>query len=158
MNRRASGGAARSTRPAASRKRRGLATTRACTPSTLAPETGRSRSSGRSCSSVATASKPSGHRFRGRGVGGKGHHRLKLIGDGPADWVFSLAALHLTAARVAHETGAYADTYAAAEHLGYLTEPTADKPFPYPTIDEARRIAAADRPRAVAPRSLRRPA
>jgi hypothetical protein len=93
-----------------------------------------------------------------RGVGGEGHQRLKLIGDSPADWIISLAALHLTAARVAHETGAYADTYAAAEHLGYLAEPTAHDPFPYPTIDEARRTAAADPPpRAIAPRSLRRP-
>jgi hypothetical protein len=96
--------------------------------------------------------------LKGRGVGGKGHHRLKLIGDSPADWVISLAALHLTAARVAHETGAYADAYAAAEHLGYLTEPTEDDPFPHPTIHEARRTAAADPPpRSIAPRSLRRP-
>ena len=95
--------------------------------------------------------------LKGRGVGGKGHHRLKLIGDGPADWIISLAALHLTAARVAHETGAYADTYAAAEHLGYLTETTDDEPFPHPTISEARRIAADDPPRPAPPRSLRSP-
>ena len=96
--------------------------------------------------------------LKGRGVGGKGHHRLKLIGDSPADWVISLAALHLTAARVAHETGAYADTYAVAEHLGYLTDTTDDEPCPHPTIDEARRATAADpAPRAIAPRSLRRP-
>jgi len=94
--------------------------------------------------------------LKNRGVGGKGLHRLKLIGDSPADWVISLAALHLTAARVAHETGAYADTYAAAEHLGYLAEPNNDEPFPYATIDEARRAASADPPpRAIAPRSLR---
>jgi hypothetical protein len=36
--------------------------------------------------------------LKGRGVGGKGHQRLKLIGDSPADWIISLAALHLTAA------------------------------------------------------------
>jgi hypothetical protein len=82
---------------------------------------------------------------------------LKLIGDSPADWIISLAALHLTAARVAHETGAYADTYSAAEHLGYLTETTDDEPFPHPTISEARRLAAADPPRPIAPRTLRRP-
>lgn len=96
--------------------------------------------------------------LKNRGVGGKGHQRLKLIGDSPADWVISLAALHLTAARVAHETGAYADTHAAAEHLGYLAKTTADEPFPQPTIGEARRTAADDpAPRAMAPRSLRRP-
>jgi len=96
--------------------------------------------------------------LKGRGVGGKGHHRLKLIGDSPADWIISLAALHLTAARVAHETGAYADTYTAAEHLGYLAETTDHDPFPHPTIDESRRAAATNpAPRGVAPRSLRRP-
>jgi hypothetical protein len=95
--------------------------------------------------------------LKDRGVGGKGHQRLKLIGDSPADWIISLAALHLTAARVAHETGAYADTYSAAEHLGYLTETTDDDPFPHPTISEARRLAAVDPPRAIAPRTLRRP-
>jgi len=97
--------------------------------------------------------------LKGRGVGGKGLHRLKLIGDSPADWVISLAALHITAARVAHETGTYTDTYAAAEHLGYLAEHNDDEPVPYPTIDEARRTAAADPPpSAITPRSLHDPA
>ena len=48
--------------------------------------------------------------LKNRGVGGKGHQRLKLVGDSPADWIISLAALHLTAARVAHETGASTPT------------------------------------------------
>ena len=143
--------------PGAPTRRRGRATTRACTPSTPAPETAsrdqedRTSNPERSIESVFSS-------LKGRGVGGKGHHRLKLIGDSPADWIISLAALHLTAARVAHETGAYADTYTAAEHLGYLTDTTDDEPFPHPTISEARRIAAANpTPRGVAPRSLRRP-
>jgi hypothetical protein len=85
-----------------------------------------------------------------------GHQRLKLIGDSPADWIMSLAALHLTATRVAHETGAYADAYAAAEHLGYLAETTPDEPLTHPTIRRGRSIAAADpAPCAIAPRSLR---
>lgn len=44
--------------------------------------------------------------LKNRGVGGKGQQRLKLIGDAAADWIMSLAALHLTAARLAHATGA----------------------------------------------------
>ena len=79
---------------------------------------------------------------------GKGLHRLKLIGDSPADWVTSLAALHLTAARVTHETGAYADTYAAAEHLGYLASATTTSRSP---------TRRSTRP-AVPPRPIRRPA
>ena len=38
---------------------------------------------------------------------GVGEQRDKLIGDDAFDWVTSLAALHLTAARVAHATGRY---------------------------------------------------
>lgn len=58
----------------------------------------------------------------------KGQQRLKLIGDPAADWIMSLAALHLTAARLAHATGAYSDNHAAAEQLGYLDEPSAEQP------------------------------
>jgi hypothetical protein len=95
--------------------------------------------------------------LKNRGVGGKGDQRLKLVGDPAADWVISLAALHLTAARVAHAVGGYADSYAAAECLGYLTEPTADDPFPQPTVDEALRSAVGDSPpHAIGPRSLYR--
>jgi hypothetical protein len=95
--------------------------------------------------------------LKSRGVGGKGNQRLKLVGDPSAEWVLSLAALHLTAARLAHATGGYADSYAAAEQLGYLIDPTADNPLPHPTIDEARKIADCDpAPPASVPRSLRR--
>jgi len=95
--------------------------------------------------------------LKNRGVGGKGDQRLKLVGDPAADWVISLAALHLTAARLAHATGGYEDSYVAAELLGYLTEPTSEDPFPYPDLAEAGRTAAGDpAPRAIAPRSLRR--
>jgi len=95
--------------------------------------------------------------LKNRGVGGKGNQRLKLVGDPAADWVISFAALHLTAARLAHATGGYQDSYVAAERLGYLTEPTSEDLFPYPDLAEARRTAAGDpAPRAIAPRSLRR--
>jgi DDE family transposase len=94
--------------------------------------------------------------LKNRGVGAKGNQRLKLIGDDAFDWVTSLAALHLTAARVAHATGRYEHNHSAAEQLGYLTEPTEDNPFPYPTVAEQRRTAANDpAPPAITPRSLR---
>jgi hypothetical protein len=67
-----------------------------------------------------------------------------------ADWVISLAALHLIAARVAHETGAYSDPMPSQSTSAISPK----RPLPSrsrPTIDEARRVAAADpAPRALA--------
>jgi hypothetical protein len=110
-------------------------TTRASTRTCRAPAIARRRSgAARSVSPHSVESVFS--TLKNRGVGGKGNQRLKLVGDPAADWVIGLAALHLTAARVAHAVGGYDDSYAAAECLGYLTEPTAENPFPQPTIDE----------------------
>ena len=89
--------------------------------------------------------------LKNRGIGGTGQQRLKLTGDDAADWVTSLAATYLTAGRVAHETGLYEQELDVVDELGYLTDPSDDNPFPYPTTDEARRAMAQDPPPDPAP-------
>ena len=66
------------------------------------------------------------------GLGGKRLGRADWADDHEMDWLLSCGLMYLTARRLVHETGLYADALEEADTLGLLDQPTLTNPAPGP--------------------------